>query len=294
MSKKAKSLQQQMIDYCNEIYTPGVSRFKYRQEHGEEYSGIAGDKTKKKYLGEWVNFARWVNRHTSHQCKSIEDARQYVTPYMETYAENHASSSCTTVRSALAKLYHVPGLELIKKKFFRPRNEIKNNRGELRPRWEKNHKDACDFVHFTGLRRSGLITVRAKDYRGNGLFVLRDKDKAVQTKGGRPRSIQVLPQHIERIEQIIEECRALRGDDRPLFDKSKVPKDAQTHQYRSLFATEYYNCYARPLETLERKEIYYCRGDRKGEKFDKKAMLITSQQLGHNRLDVIARSYLRV
>ena len=41
------------------------------------------------------------------------------------------------------------------------------------------------------------------------------------------------------------------------------------------------------------KEKYYCRGDRKGEVFDRAAMRITSNALGHGRIGVIAGHYLK-
>ena len=40
-------------------------------------------------------------------------------------------------------------------------------------------------------------------------------------------------------------------------------------------------------------EVYVCRKDEAGKKLDKAAMHIASKALGHNRLDVIANSYLR-
>ena len=41
------------------------------------------------------------------------------------------------------------------------------------------------------------------------------------------------------------------------------------------------------------EEIYCCRGDLAGVWYDRKAMLIASRNLGHNRVDVIAGHYLR-
>ena len=52
--------------------------------------------------------------------------------------------------------------------------------------------------------------------------------------------------------------------------------------------------YARPIATLNHDEIYYCRGDRKGTWLDKKAMLVASKALGHNRISIIASNYLRL
>jgi hypothetical protein len=43
---------------------------------------------------------------------------------------------------------------------------------------------------------------------------------------------------------------------------------------------------------LFEKELYRCRKDKYGIVYDRKAMLIVSKALGHERIDVIAQSYL--
>ncbi|MBQ9199847.1 MAG: hypothetical protein IJ141_06665 [Lachnospiraceae bacterium] len=74
---------------------------------------------------------------------------------------------------------------------------------------------------------------------------------------------------------------------------SRVPSHMDVHSYRSDYATAIYTAYERDLSTLPKSEVYLCRGSRKGERFDKKAMLIASRALGHNRLSVIASHYIR-
>ncbi|MBQ0028247.1 MAG: hypothetical protein KBS96_06555 [Lachnospiraceae bacterium] len=49
---------------------------------------------------------------------------------------------------------------------------------------------------------------------------------------------------------------------------------------------------ARDISTLDSKEKYICRKDKAGVVYDRQAMLYASRQLGHNRIDVIANSYL--
>ena len=48
---------------------------------------------------------------------------------------------------------------------------------------------------------------------------------------------------------------------------------------------------ARPLDTLARKEKYFCKRDRRGVVYDRRAMLQVSRQLGHNRISVIVGHY---
>ena len=40
-------------------------------------------------------------------------------------------------------------------------------------------------------------------------------------------------------------------------------------------------------------DVYTCRKDESGKKLDKKAMLICSKALGHNRIEVVANNYIR-
>ena len=53
-----------------------------------------------------------------------------------------------------------------------------------------------------------------------------------------------------------------------------------------------YSIIARDVKSIPPKERYCMRGDRKGEVLDKVAMYVASRNLGHNRIDVIARNYL--
>ena len=84
-----------------------------------------------------------------------------------------------------------------------------------------------------------------------------------------------------------------------------VPTNADIHGYRGDYATALYKMYARHIESIPydkvnkgtgkkfQSEVYVCRKDEAGKKLDKAAMHIASKALGHNRLDVIANSYLR-
>ena len=65
------------------------------------------------------------------------------------------------------------------------------------------------------------------------------------------------------------------------------------HYYRSVYCQRIYDSYARPLEQIPPADRYYCRQDKKGLIYDKKAMLQASKALGHNRISVIAEHYLQ-
>lgn len=73
---------------------------------------------------------------------------------------------------------------------------------------------------------------------------------------------------------------------------SKLPTRADIHSYRADYCMVIYQQHARPIDVIPRKERYYCRGDLKGVIYDKRAMLVASRALGHNRIGVIAGHYL--
>ena len=53
-----------------------------------------------------------------------------------------------------------------------------------------------------------------------------------------------------------------------------------------------YDKYARKEKDIPPNERYVMRKDRAGEVFDRFAMAVASKNLGHNRISVIAQSYL--
>ncbi len=73
---------------------------------------------------------------------------------------------------------------------------------------------------------------------------------------------------------------------------SHIHSKADIHGYRAVYASKLYKRYARPIESLERAEKYICRKDKAGIVYDRRAMKIVSKQLGHERISVIANSYL--
>jgi len=73
---------------------------------------------------------------------------------------------------------------------------------------------------------------------------------------------------------------------------SKIPSRADIHSYRADYCKSVYRLHARPIGEIPKGDKYYCRSDLKGVVYDKLAMLIASQALGHNRISVIAGHYL--
>jgi integrase len=133
----------------------------------------------------------------------------------------------------------------------------------------ERNRDLVDFCKATGLRRHELKALRVIDvyYNGDRLQV-----DVHQGKGGRPRSVPVLKQFENRVMDIIS-SKNLEGQ---VFDR--IPVRADIHGYRREYAASYY-------KELSGKEF-------NPKDKDKDAMLLVSNALGHNRLDVITRNYL--
>ena len=145
-----------------------------------------------------------------------------------------------------------------------------------------------DNAHLTALM-DALNTFPDEDY-----FVHHRKDK-----GGRSRFAPIIGSHRD---EIIARMKDRRPDEKVW---QHVSANADIHSYRADYATRMYRMHAReydeiPYDRINAKtgikyksEVYYCRKEEKGRRLDRKAMLIASKALGHNRVDVIAANYLR-
>ena len=192
-----------------------------------------------------------------------------------------------------------------------------------------NNDELIKFCQGTGLRRSELVALKGSDLvtkeqiqkkievleSKEGLNPGEDKQlKMLQDanmfdveyftyvrngKGGRERLSPIVGKNAA---QIIG-----RMKDTPKDAKvwQHVNSNADIHSYRSDYAVTIYKQYARSIEEIPydrvnkgtgkrfQSEVYVCRKDESGKRLDKKAMLICSKALGHNRIEVIANNYIR-
>lgn len=100
-------------------------------------------------------------------------------------------------------------------------------------------------------------------------------------KGGREREVPVLPGN----EQDVLSMVAGRDPDEHVF--ARIAKNLDVHSQRRLYAQALYLHYA-PGWELPPAEGRLKRGN-----YDRDAVSRVSQALGHNRLDVVLRHYLR-
>lgn len=217
-------------------------------------------------------------------------------PYVPEWIDTRQNLSPYTQKmelSALRKLFQHDFPDVRTK--TRVRAEITRSRGiaerDKNFSVEKN-QHIVTFCRCTGLRRAELQQIRCGDIciTADGSICL-SVERA--TKGGRPRLIRAYPVNEIEKSTMAKICAAamIRKSDDKIFDH--VPSNMDVHSYRAEYCQRVYNAHARDIRGLPASEVYICRKDRKGVKYDRKAMLAASNALGHSRISVIAGHYLR-
>lgn len=272
-----------------------------QSKHFDKSNGGIQDKiyswsTYKTYMKHGNYFTKWAKE--THGVKTLEDCRQYVDEWLTKRSEDGVSAYTQKLEaSALAKVYGCTTKDFIKTE-VRHRADISRSRGEkIRDKHfsETKNKEFVEFCKSTGLRREEIrqLTGDKLKFKDEKPYIVVDKG----TKGGRYREVPV----IGNKQLVIDKMQSSR--DGRVFEK--IPNGADIHGYRSEYASNYYHTIARTVENIPydkinsgsgkpyQSEVYHCRGDLKGVKYDKSAMLEVSRALGHNRIDVIAGHYIR-
>lgn len=281
MSKR-KSVSYQVRGKLMKKLAIGKKRHKVKDKRGRS-PYIHSWSTYNSYVKHCVLFGLWVREH--YDFGDIENMEMFIEQYLRwRISRNLSAWTIALDAAALAKLYdlHIDdfGVELPQ----RHRADIKRSRGEVIGFDESKHRDTVAFCRATGMRRHELAALKKSDIGAEGktVFVRRGK-------GGKSRLVPTLHGHSEAILKIAERCV---NDDDVVFTKSELPARMPIHKYRAEYAKAQYDLIARPVEDIPRKERYICRRDKAGVVYDKVAMAEVSQMLGHNRISVVAYSYL--
>lgn len=251
--------------------------------------------TYRTYLQQCCQFVRWCKQQAqqdgSRQPRTLEDCRKYIGLYME-HMGAYSAYTQKLVLSALCKLYSEYPMEgypfgLQEMPGARHRADITRSRNIVerdKHFSEENNSDVVTFCKCSGLRRAELQQIRGidLDVNTNTLMVYRG------TKGGRVRIVPLCGsgEEIETVRRL-----AAAAENNKVFEH--IPSAMDVHHYRSVYCQRIYDQYARPLDKIPAADRYYCRSDKKGTVYDRKAMLQASKTLGHNRISVIAGHYLQ-
>ena len=277
---KRPSLVKQVQDVLNSKLKIGHS--KYLDKLKNDTTGhIYSWGTYRTYLKHGCYFVNWAK--ATYGCKYIDDAKQYVNEYLQMRIGNGLSPYTQKLEAAaIAKIYGCSSADFIKTQ-DRHRAAIERSRGvKVRDKHfsEKNNQEFVDFCRATGLRRNEIRSLKSNqlvyDGETNSYFL------DVIGKGGRERRSPILS------DEAVQRIKSAKG-----LVWEKIPNGADIHGYRADYCTAIYNKHARLSDEIPKKDLYACKKDLKGVLYDKKAMAIASEALGHNRISVIAAHYIR-
>lgn len=308
------SLKMQIFKCIDALKRFGQSKYEAKKEQREageflgkkknslRVVGIYSKSTCDTYKKYCLNFATWERqKHHEKEFKILYNIpKEHVGEWLREGISRGESGYTTRLKgAAIAKIFgceiNAFGVKMPSKKgdrlyIKRSRCEVKNDRHFS----IKNNQDIINFCKATGLRRSELEQLKPEqikyDKNKNLIIDLKsDKSYRVTTKGGRGRIVHP----IKKAEDIVLEAKkkAERLGQTIVFQKVHSAMDV--HSYRKEFALSKYE---EVIEEFKNKnEIvkldYICR-DGSGRRFNREALRITSENLGHSRLDVVVKNYL--
>lgn len=239
------------------------------------------------YKQQFRHFADWL-KEAHPEAVTLEDARAFVDDYLRHLIELERSAySISTAKAAIAKIMGVEATQFIATP-PRLRVDIKRSRGEaVRDKHisDKKEEELARFTSATGLRRKEMTMIKSDDlFFKNGQAYL---NITKGTKGGKPRIAKIVGKTEEETKAIVEWIQSKEGR---LFNK--LSSNYDNHYYRATYANRLYNQLKRDIDKIPSQDKYIMRKERAGEVYDKQAMLLVSKALGHNRISVIAQSYL--
>lgn len=239
------------------------------------------------YKQQFKHFADWLEK-AHPEAVTLEDARAFVDEYLKHLIELERSAySISTAKAAIAKVMGVEATQFIATP-PRLRADIKRSRGEAerdKHISDKKEEELARFTSATGLRRKEMTMIKAEDlfFENNQAYLNITRG----TKGGKSRVAKIVGKTEEETKEIVE---WIQSKDGRLFNK--LSSNYDNHYYRATYANRLYNQLKRDIDKIPTQERYVMRKDRAGEVYDKQAMLLVSRALGHNRISVIAQSYL--
>lgn len=232
-------------------------------------------------------FADWLEKRYP-EVKTIEQAKAYVDEYLLYLIEiGKSPSSIATTKAALVKVFQTDASAFVETP-ERTRAGITRSRLDVKQDSHisnKTEERLSRFTSATGLRRAEMLKIEADDlfFKGGKAYLSVTKG----TKGGKARIVEIVGLSPGDTKDIVEWIQGQKGR---LFPR--ITKHYDNHHYRAIYARRVYDKYARKEKDIPPNERYVMRKDRAGEVFDRLAMAVASKNLGHNRISVIAQSYL--
>ena len=288
-----KSIVREVIERFDGLMAIGQSRrdakIALREAQGPTWSISTGKihshDTRRSYQEQVIRFAKWCRQehHVISLAQLDPRADELATAYLQQeMAANRSAWTLKLERSAFRLFFNnrtlTSSLQLPRRKLA----EITRSRG---PKQHDRHfqpanwPELVQFLHAAGLRWHEVRRLRCRDIvtRQGELQV-----HVVKGKGGRERYAPVLPGCEQRVLAIVA------GRDPADVVFPRIPGHMDVHDYRREYAQALYLHYA-PGRTLPPAN-----GRLRPQDYDRAAAERVSAALGHSRVDVVTRHYIRV
>ena len=289
-----KSIIREAIDRLDSLMAIGTSRFQAKQAQraaSPEASWtvstgkIHSHTTRKVYQQHVLAFINWARTQQgiTRLARLDERADELVTQYLSTHVS--AEKSAYTVQSERAALRLFFGnwkLAATVRIPTRLRLSITRSRGPAgydRHFQPANWQEHIRFAQACGLRRAELRDLRVGDVytAGDGTLIVHVKNG----KGGKAREVPVLSGYEEDVLTVVRG----RAPHEKVFEH--IPRHMDVHSYRRDSAQHRY------LQQAPGRALPPPEGRLRHADYDPVAAQQVSRALGHNRLDVVLRHYLR-
>ena len=287
-----KSIVREALDRLDEKMAIGHSRreakIAIREESGQVWSVstemIHSFKTRSSYQEHVVRFVKWARE--THHIISLPQldpcANDLATEYLQQRLTDGKSSYTLQAERAALRLFFanralaatVPIPRRARTAITRSRGPKKHDR-HFQP---ENWPELVRFLEATGLRRKELRELHVRDVLDlDGRLLVH----VTSGKGGLERQVPVLPGY----EMDVQAVRGDRDPDEAVFPR--IPKHLDVHSYRRGFAQALY------LHLAPGRSLPPAQGRLKRSDYDRDAAAQVSHALGHRRIDVLLRHYLR-
>jgi len=281
-------IRKEMKDRLRSLYEQGngVGRKAIKDE--KNWSPlIHSHNTYKTYLQHVDKFADWCAEHNIRYTEN-EPILDYIAIYVrEEYIDKGKSPwTCSTVLQALCKALGVRSTEVPVELPKRQRSQITRSRHAVERDRHINYeredvKTTLAFCRAFGFRNNKELKKLEKSdfYEKDGKLFCHIESG----KGGKPREVECYATKEDKT--LIRKTLAMKDKALGLY----VPSGLDVHSMRAQFAARVYNIHVR--NPIPQNDRYVCRGDKKGQVYDRQALKIVSLLLGHNRLSVVVDNY---
>jgi len=288
-----KSIVREVIERLDSKMAIGESRYQAKVERRSagqrEWTQSTGKihsfKTRSVYQEHAIRFAKWAREE--HHITNLEQLDPRANELASSYLQKHIAEgkSAYTLQAERAALRMFFGDRSLAGDVSLPRRSMANitrSRGAAKHDREFNAANWQPLVKFeqaTGLRRQELRDLKVRD-----VFVDHSGQAWVHVesgKGGRLREVPVLPGRDADVLSVVRD----RQPDEHVFER--IPKHMDVHSYRREYAQALYLHYA-PGRELPPPGVRL-----RPQDYDKVAAERVTWALGHSRIDVVLRHYIR-